>query len=63
MVIESDPQVIQKIASRYYGVLIYLMNRTSSAWEHKTLLLAAIKAPLTEHSYLSNSCELPETFH
>jgi hypothetical protein len=57
MIIESDANIIAKIAWSYYESVSFLMLHTNLARERKTLLLSVIAVPLAEHRDLKNGCK------
>jgi hypothetical protein len=54
LIVESDPNIVPKIASSYYECLSSLTLHTTLAKEHRSLLLSLIIAPLAGHLDLEN---------
>lgn len=57
LIVESDPQIVPKIASNYYECLSSLVIRTNLAKEHRSLLQGVIAGPLLVHSDLESGCK------
>jgi hypothetical protein len=54
LIVESDPNIIPKIAWNYYECLSSLIIHTTLAKEHRSLLVSMIIAPLVGHLDLEN---------